>query len=1697
MEKSTIPNVFIARGIDQRSGIHNIPVGRAENQVNFDSDAEGFITKRKGYELHRNVPIRVVTVTDRGDNWEFVASPEINLLGVPAGPIVINGQAVDGSGDLVDVSFYWNTFDNLGAFTLTGTAQTIKIGHVKGLNTMGAVVRNDPVDSSNNEAIITDAINNLDLGGGQYQFDLDFASETAFDNSSYTLYSPDVSVVGGNEAYIASTALAAPTTVSGDVLRYSIPQAAHGVIGDNFIIQVWKNVSPTDRSFKLVERIYVSGTGDVEIDVDNPDGDEYTFYIIGVNDGFQQAAFIDAVTQADIDNETPKQFCLEDVPTTTNFWAFYRVDTSGNQELVVPDKVYYNQSTQQLCFDFYPAADGVFKAVYLPGLPVSAGVIVPKLDNSDPRVNTGDFDLENGELALHGIDWDGIVVSSLTPEFSYLRELDEYKSTALEKLVAVASGDLWIEDTATTYTLTASQQVEQAAQTQYLTPYFGASANAIGDGRNRGLDADEVTNNLIKVATITNNGNATVTVVSEALTGVTGNFTGLVLGTDKLTINNSERPEYTGEWTITGAVFNDLGGGQGTVSITVSIPDLPAYIPSTNDSGATIGIFTDYIVIGTNYDSIKVGDIINNLGGLLGSVVFALDDLNSRMWIDPVTAERLLPGSVDITWDRTDNVVFVDSIAQVVPQDIVNISGYDRRFKIIDIDTDNNSITLNESIRISNFFGSQSTITLDGRLRLPVKPDNNIAQSFPFSPTGNYSTEIATLGDGLYTTTYDRDIVKFDGTHISDAGIEEVPVYSHSWIIPKSPPTVQEFGFISPEFYIGTVSSATATGMVITADDDTESLSDFFVGQLIDIETADATAIFTTTITEINSDTNAITVEGSGLTFSNNDKVSVFRPTSFGYYFRIEYVDRNNRIQTGTVNDYRDALITIRRPSTIQHALLLPTTLNGTTEWDRFKISMYRTIGAPSTSDVVAIFFKVDDMSALELAGKQPADVDVSNLVVMTDTTTDESLAPGANIDVLRDELDQGLDSGNDAISRAQIQSVGGSSVERPISAARPPLAQHLLSANNKMIYANIKSRPKLALTWAKNRDVADLSSDDTTITVSVTGDSGTVNIPFQYVNDTTTGIVVADVTQIIKAADESDFTSLVTEESANAGFLTFTLDAPPGSVAGQWVHVIGEDDTIQALTNSFVGALVGWHRITTVSGSNISIRVPKTVADEFTVAETDTKLRLVYSTTAPTVIPIWDKVYNETPIYDLSLPNFENDISSRTSRNFAKAFNAYMKNNAYYARIQDQYNEPPISPAVNVDLSYSDWAYAKWGQAIGGNSVEIVDHSSRNLSFHVTKTGGPLGFELFSNGLLSNNTITGQAAIFPSRLVTSYGNYPESVDNPYALDPNASFSAIDVNSSDGEEVTGLANFFGESSTGAAQLSSTIIVFKTNSVYAVDINTKQIQRLQSMGQGCTIPDSIASTDDTIFFANDTGIYKVTRDLNVKYVGDLLGKYYDALNKTNLKRYGYGFTDNQSLSYKFAHPEVSSTNDKIAVYNFEGMSKQAEGAWFFHDGIQLSSAKQTGTKLWTGNYKGRIYQNRNYGDSTDYRDDDSPITATFEYAPQSFGDTGKYKRMSHAIVQFEGNGPTEINAFMATDLSSNYVQLDTARKGEGSWKGRSVAFSPSANQAVFYQLKLVHDAADEDCIINGVTFMVERTNEAKVEQAASPASGKAK
>jgi len=945
----------------------------------------------------------------------------------------------------------------------------------------------------------------------------------------------------------------------------------------------------------------------------------------------------------------------------------------------------------------------------------------------------------------------------------------------------------------------------------------------------------------------------------------------------------------------------------------------------------------------------------------------------------------------------------------------------------------NKSVTINEVITVSNFFGSATQITLDGRLALPLKPNNNISKDFPFEPTGEYSTELSALNDSLYITTYDRSVVKFDGTHISDAGIQEYPIYHHSWLVPKQIGINEnEYGFISPNAIAGkvtTVNLNTDIELILT-----DSIpSTLFLGQDISIESSDGSSIVDGTISNIDRDTDQLTVDISDTSaFIVDDVVSVFEPTSFGYYFRIEYTDRNNKIIAGTPNSYVDAIVTITRPSVVMHCVKLPSTSNGTTEWDRFKVAMYRTKGAPSIADVTPVFYKVDDTPALkDLTGSQASDAQAIDMTIIADTTSDIAL------------------STPDFISNAQISSLGGNAIERPIAAARPPLSQYLLSTGGFMVYGNVKSQPELFTTWAKNNATIK-NLIDTSVTLRATYVSVDYDITTKFVDSSSSGITVDDIVTIEEdtPANGSDFDNSA-NESDDVGFLKITTAGTNvvGANATRYCNIISKDGVPEDYSNDFVGSLVGWHKITKIDSNNeVFIRVPKFIADEFATPTSTSSLQIVLTT--EDVIPIWDVSYEDSePNSDVTLPS---NLTSKVTRNWSRAINTVMADNGYYARIAEEINsEPTTGGAYPPNYVLSDWGYTRWGQTVGSGNVDIRQQSTLDLEFRILYSNNPDGFEIFSNGFLSNDPILGGESVFPSRLVVSYQNYPESVDNPYVDDQFKSFSVIDVNASDGQEITGLASFFSESSTGAAQFASTIIVFKTNSVYAVDIKSKQTQKLQSMGQGCTIPDSIARTDDTIFFANDNGVYKANG---------------------------------------------SSINNEVMVYNFESMSKQAEGSWMFYDNMPMASAKQTVDKFWFGNFKGRIFQNRDTKNVTDYRDDDGPIISSFTYGPQHFGDPGKTKNMSHTIVQFEGNGPSEVTASMSLDLNKDFSTLDTANIGEGDWKGVSIAYSPPNSKAVFYQIKLEHSVKDETCIINGLIFKVSLGNENKIRQAKDKANG---
>jgi hypothetical protein len=80
---------------------------------------------------------------------------------------------------------------------------------------------------------------------------------------------------------------------------------------------------------------------------------------------------------------------------------------------------------------------------------------------------------------------------------------------------------------------------------------------------------------------------------------------------------------------------------------------------------------------------------------------------------------------------------------------------------------------------------------------------------------------------------------------------------------------------------------------------------------------------------------------------------------------------------------------------------------------------------------------------------------------------------------------------------------------------------------------------------------------------------------------------------------------------------------------------------------------------------------------------------------------------------------------------------------------------------------------------------------------------------------------VSASTKLFTSRVLVSYQNFPEMFDNPFA-DQADSDSVVDVNSADGQDITGVIPFFGDAVFGGGQVEDILVVFKTNSISIQD-----------------------------------------------------------------------------------------------------------------------------------------------------------------------------------------------------------------------------------------------------------------------------------
>jgi hypothetical protein len=447
------------------------------------------------------------------------------------------------------------------------------------------------------------------------------------------------------------------------------------------------------------------------------------------------------------------------------------------------------------------------------------------------------------------------------------------------------------------------------------------------------------------------------------------------------------------------------------------------------------------------------------------------------------------------------------------------------------------------------------------------------------------------------------------------------------------------------------------------------------------------------------------------------------------------------------------------------------------------------------------------------------------------------------------------------------------------------------------------------------------------------------------------------------------------------------------------------------------------------------------------------------------------------------------------------------------WKRFADAINASQRQVLTFLHEDFKPWMVASAGNEFNAGQVIVRRPTATSEFLELVVPALTGDFDVFANNVrrAGDESVSASANLFPSRILISYPNYPEIFDNPTSVIDTQSDSAIDINSADGQEITAIIPFFGDSAFGGAQKSGIVVVFKTNSIYLVDLaakaaGTQAVQKLETRGKGCTAPYSVSVTKGGIMFANESGIYRLNRNLSIDYIGRRYERLFNA--STNLDNIDLftGHHDTIDNSYKLSYVSSGeSENSQVAVYNhtreYEG---QGDGSWTTYNNHPATGWANLLSNNYFASTSGRVFSLRKVGDATDYRDDSSPVSFTAVTRPMDFGMSGIRKTIRNIITHYRVENTVEGTVMRtALDLNSTFDQTDSfilnqnqATSGlgdENTKKVLSIRTTLDRKTGVYVQLKYENSTIDESLEIAGIDFRVGARNTKGITEAADTSS----
>jgi hypothetical protein len=243
------------------------------------------------------------------------------------------------------------------------------------------------------------------------------------------------------------------------------------------------------------------------------------------------------------------------------------------------------------------------------------------------------------------------------------------------------------------------------------------------------------------------------------------------------------------------------------------------------------------------------------------------------------------------------------------------------------------------------------------------------------------------------------------------------------------------------------------------------------------------------------------------------------------------------------------------------------------------------------------------------------------------------------------------------------------------------------------------------------------------------------------------------------------------------------------------------------------------------------------------------------------------------------------------------------------------------------------------------------------------------------------------------------------------------------------------------------------------------------------------------------FANESGIYKLTRQLTVEPIGQFVDRIWrEEVDATQLAL-AQGHHFGVGRQYKLSVPLQDATNNSdVLVYEHTRESRGVPGAWGRYTNHEVTGWANLLDQEFFATIHGRVCTRSNTATKWDYSDRGTAIVARVDLRPNDLGIPNIRKRLLHLSVHFrtpqeQGLNITQknTNVYMATDLGEDFYECNayesqglyakTGISDLGLLKGETIRFSVPTSKAIQFQTRLENDGLYETLQFSGITYRV--------------------